>query len=462
MVDEIVKKAVCENKKINIFVHNSSDTGCIYCAEALEKYFLGEGVNAKCVFFEEYECSKKDDGYVRNNSISILMDNFKVECFEDYLLQLSNRNDIYVMDSNCQSLAEELFLINQTKITPEVANILAKGIFEDTSNLKYIKQGVFNCLAKLVYCGAKYEEALNKNSSKYYLSDEVGMAKVFLKTSTFSVGDTFGTIIVLSELELDALKRDYGIWFPHKQIFKMSNLKGCSFFCIVAEDTSGAICVEFRSSKVYGNIDVAKLARLFGGDGEHNAAHCSIPKNKLQNQSQFFATLKREVVNLYSSSVSNVKLNNFDMELKSIFEATKRLRKNVTIDILNKVEELIANGAKYNYLFESFKSYGRFMVENELISRIPRNIYTKSNPDVSISLSEKSIEMLSKKYNVTEDDILKSIYRFSNINVKSVKITMPDGKMSVIDNGGNVVFFGVVSNDNNDEYQECKKILKNC
>lgn len=488
MIKEIVNKAINQSKKIYIFVRNSSDGGCIYSAKAIKQYMLVEGIDAECIFYEEYEYSPKCNEVSCQNSISILMDDFNEEFLRDYLVQISNINDVYVFDftgkfnkynyvkdilnipannivrnmegySVCQIITNELFKENVTKINSEVANLLAKGILEETSNLKFIKPGIFKNLAKLIEHGAVYEEALKENTSKYYLGDEVGMAKVFLKTNIFKIGETFGAFVIVNELEMEALKRDYGIWFPQKQIFKMSSLRGCSFFCIIAEDASGEICAELRSSKIYGNINVSHLARLYGGDGEYNAAHFTVNKDSIKNQSEFFAEIKQEVVKLYKINQVNIKLNEIDLQLKSILENTKRLRKNVTANILNKVEVLVSQGANYSYLFELFKPYERFMVENELISRIPRNIFTKSSPEVSISLSEKSIEMLSRKYNATEDDILKAIYRFADINVKSAKISLPNGKMSTIDNRGNVVFFGVVSSESNGEYREVNMVL---
>ena len=61
------------------------------------------------------------------------------------------------------------------------------------------------------------------------------------------------------------------------------------------------------------------------------------------------------------------------MELSSILDSTDRLTKNVSSEILSKVDELVKNEANYEYIFKKYKTFERFMLENEILSKVPED-----------------------------------------------------------------------------------------
>ena len=120
-----------------------------------------------------------------------------------------------------------------------------------------------------------------------------------------------------------------------------------------------------------------------------------------------------------------------------VLSETKKLTKNITPKILAIVDYLIKQGANYDYTFKNFKSYERFMLENEILSRIPESTLTQKSPIVSIYLSSQEVNDLCLKYNVSQDDILKTIEIFANIDIKFASISF-NGKKIQIDKNGRI------------------------
>ena len=160
------------------------------------------------------------------------------------------------------------------KVTPNIANKLTLGMMSDTAKLKFIKPDTLDNLAKLIELGANFEKISATSNRKIRLSDEVGLAKVFLRTQKFEIGDSFGLALSLDNKSVKNLLAHYGIRNPQKKIFKMADIEGCSFNCMCAENTRGSYDFEFRSSSTYGNLNVFDLASHYSGGGHPFASGC--------------------------------------------------------------------------------------------------------------------------------------------------------------------------------------------
>lgn len=223
----------------------------------------------------------------------------------------------------------------------------------------------------------------------------------------------------------------------------MSDIINCSFNCICAENRPNEFDLEFRSTPIYGDFNVQQLATRYGGGGHYYASGCHISEESEENRKNIALAIKQEVIDKYSEQAVELKeidLTEEDKQLSEIFERTNRLSKGVTLQILSQVDKLYKNGANYDYTFKTFKSYKRFMLENELISRIQSIDCIQRNPTVKIFLSSQDIDMLIQKYNISEDEILDTISAFSDIDIESASIILQNGKKSSIDKEGNIKY----------------------
>ena len=105
-------------------------------------------------------------------------------CIEDELgLPESNVIRNPSSSSTCEILVDEF---DTEKITPSIANKLALGLMSDTAKLKFIKSSTLDSLAKLMELGADFEKISSTGNRKIRLSEEVGLAKAFLRAQKFA------------------------------------------------------------------------------------------------------------------------------------------------------------------------------------------------------------------------------------------------------------------------------------
>lgn len=326
------------------------------------------------------------------------------------------------------------------KVTPNIANKLTLGMMSDTAKLKFIKPDTLDNLAKLIELGANFEKISATSNRKIRLSDEVGLAKVFLRTQKFEIGDSFGLALSLDNKSVKNLLAHYGIRNPQKKIFKMADIEGCSFNCMCAENTRGSYDFEFRSSSTYGNLNVFDLASHYSGGGHPFASGCSI-----SGKSTNIESVTKEVIHtaqeMYSDSADFKDLpveSEANDRLADVFEHTGRLSHDITPDVLKEVNSLVRDGANYEYYTKSFKTYEEFMLQNEILSKVPDFKLKDKEPSVRINLSAQDVSFLTKKYGVSEEQILGSISAFSNINIRNASIYLPDGRGTTIDRNGHI------------------------
>ena len=339
--------------------------------------------------------------------------------------------------STCEILVDEF---DPNKVTPNIANKLTLGMMSDTAKLKFIKPDTLDNLAKLIELGANFEKISATSNRKVRLSDEVGLAKVFLRTQKFEIGDSFGLALSLDNKSVKNLLAHYGIRNPQKKIFKMADIEGCSFNCMCAENTRGSYDFEFRSSSTYGNLNVFDLASHYSGGGHPSASGCSI-----SGKSTSIESVTKEVIHtaqeMYSDSAGFKDLpveSEANDRLADVFEHTGRLSHDITPDVLKEVNSLVRDGANYEYYTKSFKTYEEFMLQNEILSKVPDFKLKDKEPSVRINLSAQDVSFLTKKYGVSEEQILGSISAFSNINIRNASIYLPDGRGTTIDRNGHI------------------------
>ena len=473
MIERIVEKAKKENKKVYIYAHKYPDGDAISSASAIVEYLKRQGIDASYIITNPVNLYSDVLGEIQvaktvdENSISLIVDTSTLDYTENKLFSNTSPENTFVIDhhikvkgkpciedelglpeenvlrdssasSTCEILVNEF---EKERISPQIAKMLTLGLITDTAKLKYIKPNTLQNLQTLLECGADYGEIISICTRKISLKNEVGMAKILLNCKKIDIGDTFGIILPVSNETVNSMNSQYGLRAIQKKIFKMLDITNCSFNCMFAENTSGEFDIEFRSSSVYGNFDVQQLAIMHGGGGHYNASGCHLSQKKGYNEEVIFSEITEYVSDNYVSQATGLEpiiLTEEDTELTTIFDRTERLTKGVDTSILAKVDELRNKGANYDYTFKTFKTFEMFMLENEILSRIPDSICNKRQPIVNISLSPQEIDELTQKYNVGEDEILKVIHIFSNINIQSASISLPNGGKATINRNGTV------------------------
>lgn len=480
MIEKIIEKAKQSNKKVYIYAHKFPDADATSSSLALAEYLKSFGIDAKYVVSSQTEASNKLIGEIPStdsvepNSISIILDTSTFAYTENKNFQSSSPENIYIIDhhgknENTKCIEESLgipsenvirnpnsssaceILLNefdQSKINKTIATLLTLGLYSDTAKLQFIKPSTIDNLIKLLKLGADYKNVVALCSEKLNLKAEVGIAKALLKAQKFAIGNTFGLILSLDNQEVNSLSTNFFIRSPQKKIFKMNNIENCSFTCMFAENEPKKFDTEFRSSSIYGNFDVLKLATMHNGGGHHNAAGCLIEAAPLQTKENIEDKFKLEALELYSDTtpqISNVEPNKQDQELAQIMETTKRFTTKTSLELFEKVNELIKAGANYSYVFKKFKSFEKFMLQNEILSRIPFGIFEQQKPVVYLNIAPQDFDDLIKKYSITYEDILSSIDVFSDIDVASATISLPSGKKSSIDSNGVIKMSDITS-----------------
>lgn len=478
MIDEIIKKAKSENKKVYVYAHKFPDGDAINSSCAVVEYLKNHGINARYVVTREIKQDKSiipATKFVDKNSISIILDTNAVGYAENRLFTYSKPEDTYIIDhhqktdgtrciedelnippqnvirdsnssSTCEILVNEF---DREKVSPDIANMLTSGLLSDTGKLRFLNSNTLLNLSKLLELGADYEAVSKSSNRKSYLSNEVGLAKILLSTKKFDIGNTFGIIASVNNEQVNSYIKSHGLRSIQKKIFKMSDIENCSFNCIVAENFPGQYEVEFRSNTVYGDFNVFNLAKELGGGGHPYASGCTI-KSKNTVEDTLIETIQSKYTSFPPTTVPT--LTDSDLELSKILDSTDRLTKNVSTQILSKIDELVKNGANYEYVFKKYKTFERFMLENEILSRVPEDKLFTPMPTLSINLSNQDLSTLMQKYNASEKDILDIISIFSDISIESASIVLPNGKKSQIDKNGNISFSeDIVVNKNKED-----------
>lgn len=472
MIDEIINKAKTENKSIYIFAHKFPDGDAVTSSTALAEYFKLHGIDAKYVVSSQVRFFQNIVGEipitldVTSGNISLIVDTSTLSYAENDLFKNSLPEDTYVIDhheedekipciedelhlpkknvirnpsasSTCEILISEF---NRENMKSEIANRLTLGLLSDTAKLKFIKPHTLDNLAKLIEMGADYQRISSLSNKKSRLKDEVGLAKLLLRTKKVKIGDSFGLVLSINKDSVQNLLSHYGIRNPQKKIFKMADIEGCCLTCMVAENKKNSYSFELRNSSTYGNLNVFDLALSYKGGGHFGASGFTLTSDSLSLEKATSEVIHK-AQSMYSkdSGFTNIpQESEVNKTLATIFSSTQRLSHNVTPDVLKEVSSLINNGADYDYYMHSFRTYTEFMLQNELLSKIPDFKLNDKFPSIRIKLSERDVIFLSKKYNVSDEQILGSITAFSNINIKNASIYLPDGRGTTIDKNGNI------------------------
>jgi len=153
--------------------------------------------------------------------------------------------------------------------TQEMATCLYSAILTDTGGFRYSNTGreTLMTAADLVACGAD-PQWISENVYEMYAPARIRLLAAVLPTLTIDEGGRVGSLTV-TQKDLAAA----GALTEHMENFVdlPRTIRGVDISILYAELPEGGFKLSLRSKK---NVDVERVARLFGGGGHINAAGC--------------------------------------------------------------------------------------------------------------------------------------------------------------------------------------------
>lgn len=188
-----------------------------------------------------------------------------------------NFGDLNIVDPKAAATATTMYhILNhlETKITPDIATALMTGFYFDTGSFMHpnTDQEIFSICADLTSKGANFKR-ISKNLFQTQSVKQLKLWGKIFKKIKISESQIAVSIITEQELaELEVSREEINGVIDYLNMIPQSK-----FSLLLSEDNSGNIRASCRTQK--DNINLSKLAQLFGGGGHQKAAGFSIKGN---------------------------------------------------------------------------------------------------------------------------------------------------------------------------------------
>jgi phosphoesterase RecJ-like protein len=195
--------------------------------------------------------------------------------------------DYWYLDTKAAATGEiimELLMIMHARITPDIAAALYTAIATDCGFFRYANTtaNTMKQAAQLIECGAKPHVIAETLETKPL--DTVLALKEVLDSLEFFCDGKVATITLLPEL-LEATSTTEGfINYPR-------NIEGVEVAVMFKVVEEGSVRISMRSKEV----DVSKIALLFGGGGHKRAAGCTLPGDIKTAKQQLLSAIEKQV-----------------------------------------------------------------------------------------------------------------------------------------------------------------------
>lgn len=190
---------------------------------------------------------------------------------------------IHIVNGSASSASEMVFYILKewnVSITREIALCLLTSLFTDTGGFKHanVNEQVFKIAAELLAKGAD----INKIAQSTYGNKKIAQLKLWGKIiNNLKVNREFGVVFsVVTQADLD----EFGL--------TEDDVSGILDLLRGVIGTKAVLLLSEREDEIRGNlrteesdVDVSKLAVIFGGGGHIRAAGFSLPKSSLPSSS---------------------------------------------------------------------------------------------------------------------------------------------------------------------------------
>jgi phosphoesterase RecJ-like protein len=204
----------------------------------------------------------------------------------DHHLRVEDSLDLELRNSGAASTTEILYdflEINHIEFTKDIIDLILLGILSDTGNFLYPSASgkTMKIASKMMTLGAQLPKLANKaNKNKDFFSLKLWS----LVLSKVKINKKYGVAVtVISHEDLEKLHDEIEL-IGNNDIFGevaafLSNFKEVKVALVLREDDSGVLKGSLRTAKE--DIDVSKIARIFGGGGHAKASGFSFFGYKL-------------------------------------------------------------------------------------------------------------------------------------------------------------------------------------
>ncbi len=252
----------CPGAEVDVFLETPSDVfNCIQGVNEIKDASLYQ--DEVYDVFIALDCSKD-----RLGSAEVIFDNAKTKINIDHHISNGGCGDVNYLRADASSASELVFeLLEEEKLDMEIAKALYIGIIHDTGVLQYSNTApaTLQAVAKLITFGFNFPEIIESTFyEKTFIQNQI-LGRALLESILFMDGKCI--VATISKKMMDF----YGVTGKDLDgiINQMRNTRGVEVAIFLYELDNLEYKVSMRSG---GQIDVAKIAQLFGGGGHVRAA----------------------------------------------------------------------------------------------------------------------------------------------------------------------------------------------
>jgi len=264
----IAELATSLNKKFNIFCHDNPESAFLFLPHADKINSDRDKINfSKIDLVLTVDCARLERSRIeeeikKNNAFIINIDH---HISNDYF------GDINLVNAEAASTTQiiyEFLKYNKIEVNKNMANCILTGIMTDTGNFSYAATNsqTFSVASEMLIEGANARSILNYTSKNKNLKTLKAWGFALSRLQHNKEYDITYTILTLRDLDnLGVDKQDLEGLASFLNV-----LKDAKMVIVLYELGDGRVKGSFRTNK--DNIDVSKLAHVFGGGGHKKAA----------------------------------------------------------------------------------------------------------------------------------------------------------------------------------------------
>ncbi len=266
----------------------------------LTELYLNQGEKIKGEFLSFFDLIIiVDCGSIERTSLSENIYNLRSLMADTFIIELDHHVpvksyadiEIKIPLASTTELLYHFVNVNDIEINKALANCLLAGILTDTANFLYpsVSSKTLEIASELMILGAQFPKLLNNTwrNKSFFEMKLWGMALDNLKINKkYSIAFS-----VLTHKELSDFKEKFSFW--NNEIFGdivgfLSNLSEANIVMFLREEELGKIKGSLRVGSVDTDIDVTKLASVFGGGGHKKASGFMIDGHLVKKGNSYF------------------------------------------------------------------------------------------------------------------------------------------------------------------------------
>lgn len=259
-------KKELKDAQITVFLEKPSEVfDCISGVDTIKE--ADENDHTVYDVFIALDCSKD-----RLGSAEPLFERAVKKINIDHHISNTGCGDVNYVRGDASSASELVYeLLEEEKLDAEIAKALYIGIIHDTGVFQYsnTSPSTLQAASRLITFGFDFSEIIESTFyEKTFVQNQI-MGRALLESILFMDGKCIAAVISKKMMEF------YGVGGKDLDgiINQLRNTKGVECAIFLYELDTLTYKVSMRSS---GEVDVAKIAQLFGGGGHVRAAGCTM------------------------------------------------------------------------------------------------------------------------------------------------------------------------------------------